>query len=401
MSSWTEKLPGGKGWRGRYRDQAGRKQTVRDDQGKPVAFTRKTDAKWAADNAKIKAHRQAPSSITRADITWGQWWDQLKITRHTDAQSDRPPVENSIARKHLLPQWGERPLNEITRRDVQQWVNDISKTQSAGYVTNHIYALFRTTLSEAVHAEVLVATPCTKIKLPKHYQPTRKPYLKPEHVYSGFVTQLRPDYRALIEFMYETGLRPGEACGLHAHQVHEKWIMVSEVLVDRRYAIRSLPKNRKPRAVPLTNRAREILADVLADRDLIRWCGVPHLDEKPCESDLVFRRRDGRPFRSSSVSAYLRRLQKRTGVPTVSPYAARRGFVTWAIEGGTDILTVQRITGHASLDELQGYFQLSGAAVERLQRAHNDAGATGAPAGADFDRQMSEDADRSRDQDAS
>lgn len=283
---------------------------------------------------------------------------------------------------------------------MQQWVNDISKTQSAGYVTNHIYALFRATLSEAVNAEVLAATPCTKIKLPKHYRPTRKPYLKPEQVTSGFVTQLRPDYRALIEFMYETGLRPGEACGLHAHQVSDKWIMVSEVLVDRKFVIRSLPKNRKPRAVPLTDRAREILTDVLADRDLIRWCGVPHLDDKPCPSDLVFRRRDGKPFRPSSVSEYLRRLQKRSGVPTVSPYAARRGFVTWAIEGGADVLTVQRITGHASLEELQGYFQLSEAAVERLQRARNDAGAAGAPAGANLSKPESGDVGQSRDQDS-
>jgi integrase len=398
-------MPGG-GYRGGYRDSAGRKRYVKDTSGRTVRYGRKSDAKIAAQELEITARRQAaPSEVAEsARITWGEWWDLLAETRTFD-DSDTARIERSIVENHLRPQWGETSLNQISKRDVQRWIDSgrLRPRPGLGAASiRRIYGVFSVSINRAIADDVITASPCVGIKLPV-VRKRPKPYMTDEHIDAYRARPegrkgpaLREDYERVIRFALETGLRPGELCGLHADRadlgIATGWLDVVEVFVTGKKCIRPWPKDKDVRTVPLTTRAIEILRRALDGRDLTRGCGVPHSDGADCRSDLVFRTVTGLPITPKNLNDRLGDAAKAANAPARSPYSARRGFGTWAAQN-LDAFTLQKIMGHADMEETEGYVQLTEAARGKLLSARGEvsglavvrgAGAAGADGGADL-----------------
>ncbi len=55
------------------------------------------------------------------------------------------------------------------------------------------------------------------------------------------------------------------------------------------------------------------------------------------------------PLRGESVAYILRRRQEEAGIEPFSPHDLRRTFVTTLLDAGEDVLTVQRLAGHADV----------------------------------------------------
>ncbi|WP_190821478.1 tyrosine-type recombinase/integrase [Saccharopolyspora pogona] len=301
--AWADPLPGG-GYRGGYRDSAGKKQYVKDPAtGRTRKFGRKKDARDAATEEEVKASRRAAiaNGLEPARIPWGAFWDSISDDRGARL-SDTNVVEHSIVENYLRPKWGKVPLNQIITRGsaehgVQEWVNDLehgrvdgwklSRPPAPSYV-HRIYAVFQASMTVAKDTGVLTTSPCVGVKLPRKSK-RAKPYLDAENA-EKMGEHLRSDYRDAVDFSGETGLRPGELCGLHANYVDRErgWMSVREVLVARRRVIRSFPKDEDVRAVPLTPKAIEILDRQLKGRNLTHGCGLEHTDGTECASALVF-----------------------------------------------------------------------------------------------------------------
>ncbi|MGI8308135.1 site-specific integrase [Saccharopolyspora hattusasensis] len=222
-----------------------------------------------------------------------------------------------------------------------------------------------------------------------------KPYLDAENA-EKMGEHLRSDYRDAVDFGGETGLRPGELCGLHANYVDRErgWMWVREVLVARRRVIRSFPKDEDVRAVPLTPKAIEILDRQLKGRNLTHGCGLEHTDGTECASALVFLSKRGRPMRPDGVGACVRLASKKAEVPAVSLYATRRGFATRAAEGGLDVFALADVMGHGDIRQSREYVQQTPTVRARVIAALGQAppltvihGAAGASLGADRDQQ--------------
>lgn len=369
--AWTESLPGG-GYRGRYYDQNGQKQTADSPDGQ--GFRYEQDAKYAAEEQAAKARRKtAPTSADAtlpASMLWSDWWDRLALKRefpHTDTAR----TEGIVVENHVRPKWGTTPLNEITKAAAQDWVDIELRTRprmSHNYATK-IYGTFVTSIRAAVAAEILDGYPLVGVKLPKP-QKRPKPYLSVAHA-PRLMAELRPDYADAVEFGLETGVRPGELCGLHADRVDfdRGWMLVAEVLLDRKCMIRPFPKDGDARMVPLTDRAMEILKRRLGKRNQYAGCGVPHTDGARCGGVLVFLTDYRRPMRPESFRYAMKGASERAEVPRRSPYALRRGFGTRAADGGLDAFQLSDIFGHASLDESMGYVQQSSSARMKLTEA--------------------------------
>lgn len=408
--AWTEKQPGG-GYVGRWRDSAGRKHRTE-------VYDRKTDAREAAQEEEVKARRQAARKKGKlsARTPWGQWWDLLAAKR--DFDSDTADAEASIVEHYLKPKWGETPLNEIERANVQAWADSLSagtceqwthaRRPQPSYV-RRIVGVFAMSVNAAVNEEILTASPCTKLKLPRITRKS-KPWMPMDDAeeLTGDKGQLRDDYADAVDLDMELGLRPGELCGLHIHRINRKRrvITIAETLVQRKMVIRPIPKDRDIREVPITDRAMEIIDRHLESREL-NGCGLEHTDGSACESDVLIRTKWGRIMRPDSLRKAMHGAAERAKLPKRGGYALRRGMITRAIDGGADIFTVQRITGHADLDELAGYVQDSPAARARLLAALGQAqplqavtGHDGAEDGADSDSEALPDTQGKGDQNA-
>jgi integrase len=365
--AWAERLDGG-GWRGGWRDPDGKKHYTNKTTHPEHPYRRKSDAKDAAIEAEAKANRQAAVEVgtLAATIEWGDWWDLIADSR-VSADTDTDLFEASVVKNYLRPHWGDKPLIKHKHKLVQAWVNALAdgscpEWKSPGrpdptYV-RRIYSTYQASIQRAVEDEVLDASPCAGIKLPKVYKKRAKQHITVADA-EEIGPVLRADYRAAVDVALDTGLRPGELCGLHADRVDldELFADIDWVYVDRKHVLRPWPKDKDARRVPLTRNAADIIRARLEGRDLTAGCGVPHSDDSPCESVLVFMTEAGRAMTPNGLRNRLWYAAKHNPVPHRSPYAARRGYMTRLARGGADPFAIAAAAGHASLEESQGYVQ--------------------------------------------
>ncbi|MEV6879572.1 site-specific integrase [Amycolatopsis sp. NPDC051128] len=381
----VEKLPSGR-YRGLYRDANGERQRV------PGTFDRKSDAKDAAVEAEGKAKRQAASKSDKLSpkTGWGDWWDAIVVDRQF--ASDTPRNEANHVRKYVRPQWGSTPLVKLEQPEIQAWVDSLSRLGLKPRTVRRIYGVFRVSISIAVERKILTADPCAGVKLPRI---VKKPkiYIEPTDV-AELGDELKQPWRDAIEFMLETGMRPGELAGLHAHRVstRARRVTVNEVYVFKSKFIREWPKDDEVRVVPLTSKAEEIYNRRTANRDLKTGCGVPHFGGTPCTHALVFTV-NGRPLSPNSLGEALSIAAGRAGVDHKTPYGARRGYATRLAEAGIDAFLLADLLGHSDLSITREYVQQTQAAQGRVLAALGESqplkavGPRGTDRGTDRDNQ--------------
>lgn len=352
------------GWRGVYYVHGEKRHT------KPPHHPRKRDAIAAAEEARVVAYRQAAqdAKTLSAGIVWGEWWDLLS-TKRTFNDTESGYNEAHLVARYVRPQWGETALNRIKKKDVQDWIDALidgtaqrnlmrdvgAKTKLSPSYIRKIYGVFTISINHAVEQDVLGASPCVNITLPKVPKKVQ-PYLS-VGAQGKTGERLRGDYKDALDFAMETGLRPGELCGLHICRVDldTGWLQVSDVFVRRLRVIRPSPKDEDTRLVPLSDRAIEIATRRSVGRTRTT-CGLPHTDGS-CESDVLFRTDRDRVMSQNIFGEHMRRASVGAGLGRRSPYTTRRGAATILANGGMDAYELARIFGWADINQAWAYVQ--------------------------------------------
>lgn len=341
------------------------------------------DAKEAAEELAVKARRQAAAQAgtLSARITWADWWATFSADRVFD--SDNGDTEAQIVRIYLLPRWGPISLNEIGAVAVRSWVTDLRRGRaprdaderfprrgplSATYV-RRIYSVFSMSIKGALDAEILTASPCVGVRLPAT-QKRAKTYVAVDEV-GVIAPEMKEYYADAVEFLLETGLRPGELAGLHSHRIDwkRKVLTVAETYVYRKKQIRGWPKDGDTRTIPLSDKALAILKRRLAGRDLNQPCGVEHMHGAVCSHPLVFRGHRGAVMSRDTLNLQLRQAAERTETAAKSGYAFRRGFATRLAEGGLDAFALAEVMGHADINLSAEYVQQTASERARVLAA--------------------------------
>lgn len=168
---------------------------------------------------------------------------------------------------------------------------------------------------------------------------------------------------ALLEFLYATGARVSEACGLG----------FGDLDVDAGLA-RVLGKRDKERMVPLGRPAIAALGRWLDD------ARPQVLSDRAGRSDrdAVFLGSRGRRLSRQAAWTAIRLRAAEAGISAdISPHVMRHSCATHMLEGGADIRTVAELLGHASVSTTQRYTRV---ATDKLfdsyRCAHPRAGGT-------------------------
>jgi integrase/recombinase XerD len=149
--------------------------------------------------------------------------------------------------------------------------------------------------------------------------------------------------RAILELLYDCGLRVSELIGLDTDRVNLEQLQV-----------RVIGKGNRERRVPMTEEARERLHRYMSGPRQTWTNGRP--------SPAVFVNVRGRRLRRESVWRVVRRWTEAAGVHRrVTPHTFRHSFATHLLEGGADLRVVQALLGHASISTTQLYTHLTGA----------------------------------------
>jgi integrase/recombinase XerC len=158
--------------------------------------------------------------------------------------------------------------------------------------------------------------------------------------------------RAVLEFLYATGLRVGELASLELDDVD-----LSGGLV------RVLGKGNKERIVPFGTKAKAALLAWLRVSEPMRRSGS--------DGDAVFLNLRGTRLTDRSVRRILdRRLREAAIAARVSPHALRHTFATHMLGAGADLRAIQELLGHASLSTTQRYTHVG---VEGLMAVYDQA----------------------------
>lgn len=158
--------------------------------------------------------------------------------------------------------------------------------------------------------------------------------------------------QALLQVLYATGCRVGEAVALRT----------SSIVAEHRL-LRAFGKGNKERLVPIADVALRWLERYLAE---VRPALRARARRDP--GDVLFLSRTGRPLDRVRVWQVVRAACARAGLAVAcSPHALRHSFATHLVAGGADLRSVQEMLGHASLQTTQVYTHVD---HERLRAVH-------------------------------
>jgi integrase len=165
---------------------------------------------------------------------------------------------NTIFRNHILPQWGQRTINNLPPREVELWLKSLSR---APKTRGHIRGLLSNLVAYAMWAgDIPVGTnPLSLVRLSgvsRPAQPRRS--LTPDE-FQKLADALEEPFRTIAVLSVCTGLRISETCGLRWEDVD--WL--NGRLSVRRGIVRRIVADTKTvesaKDIPLSSEVLEML----------------------------------------------------------------------------------------------------------------------------------------------
>ena len=161
---------------------------------------------------------------------------------------------------------------------------------------------------------------------------------------------------ALLEFLYATGARVSEACGLS----------MSDVDMESNVA-RVFGKGSKERIVPFGRHAKEALEAWLGAGGRPMLC--PQQWAKRDHADAVFLGVRGTRLSRQAAWGIVRKYAMLAGIKSeLSPHVLRHSCATHMLVHGADLRIVQELLGHASVSTTQVYTKVDNEVLFEMYR---------------------------------
>jgi integrase/recombinase XerD len=255
---------------------------------------------------------------------------------------------------------GARGPADVTAHQLREWVFALKDAGLAAPSIRRAQSAIRTYFAFLLAEGALVSDPTDRLESPRA---TRR---LPDFLTLEETLRLleAPDPerglywrdRAILEFLYASGVRVSELVELQLSSLH----------LDEGLAT-VLGKGAKERLVPIGEPAR--LALERYQREV-----RPRL-ERGRGAGRVFLNARGHPMRREAVWGIVRDAARRAGITRrVSPHTLRHTFATHLVEGGADLAAVQELLGHADISTTQIYTHLDRDYLREVHRRYHPRG---------------------------
>jgi len=233
---------------------------------------------------------------------------------------------------------------DITNRHIRALLSEmVAKGYSDSYI--HIYARVLRTFTNFLYKEKYTVQSLDFV-MPKIGKKRLLVFNKDEVQQIINSCETRRD-KAFILLMIDSGLRQAEVISLDWGDVD-----ISSGIIRLEKG-----KGRKARSVVIGAHTR---------RALLRYKSEVDASEK----QPLFQTQNGYRFTTSGLRSWLLRISKRANIH-ISAHALRRTFATLSLKAGMNVLELQRLMGHSSLDMTRHYIELLD---EDLLLAHKEHG---------------------------
>ncbi|MDD2421007.1 MAG: tyrosine recombinase XerC [Heliobacteriaceae bacterium] len=220
-------------------------------------------------------------------------------------------------------------------------------------------AVWRSFFRYLLKEEVVATNPACRLKSPRLGRPL------PRALDAGACDQLLAEAvnrgkpllalrnRAIVEFLYATGLRVAELCRLNCPDVD---FVLGYVRVKG--------KGGKERVVPVGEIALKAL------RTYLENCRPQLAQRNDQLTPALFLNHRGGRLGVRGVQEMIRQTAEQVALPAnVTPHTLRHTFATHLLDGGADLRAVQELLGHAKLTTTQIYTHVS---VKRLKKIYQE-----------------------------
>lgn len=302
-------------------------------------------------------------------ITWAQALDLYWLARRRDfSRHTEEDYGRTFARfgEHV----GNRPVAQIGSRDVHRFLNHAQEAYQLGRKTlsNYWTALssFWTWAEVELGVEHVIRG---RVPRPRYRRRSIRPYDAPEvrallavcthmepwtapggkMVYTPRPSALRD--RAMLLTLVDTGVRASELCNLEIRDYNRR----------RQELVVRAGKGDKERSVYLGQAAGEALDLYLAPRG------------RPAPGRPLFAARGGGALDRDALRLLIVRLAQRADVAGANVHRFRHTFAINFLRNGGQVLALQALLGHESLETIRIYVQLAQADLQREQQASSPA----------------------------
>lgn len=241
----------------------------------------------------------------------------------------------SLLKNHILPAFGDKYMDALTKRDVIAFVGKHRETHAAGSV-NRVLILLRYIFNFATRWDTVGVkhNPTNGIPLLEENNKKER-YLSEAEAQLLFESVQRSDNKLLkyiVPMLILTGTRKREV-------LDAKW---SEFDFERRLWRIGMSKSGKARYVPMSDGVIMLLKS------------IPRIDG----CDWVFANPKTRlPF--DNIFCSWDTARKRAGLTDVRIHDLRHSFASFLVNGGRSLYEVQKILGHTQIKTTQRYAHLA------------------------------------------
>ena len=297
-----------------------------------------------------------------------QFLDHLKyernVSEHTlrNYASDLGQFYDFLAPADSDGKRREVSVHDIDHLTIREWLAELhglnKKKTSVARKLASLRTFFQFLVREGVletNPAKLVSTPRIERKLPTHLSVEDAIRFidtpDPE-------TDLGKRDRAILEFLYATGVRVSELVKLNLKDIDFPNKLV-----------RVTGKRRKQRIVPFHDLALHKLYDYL----MIRQNFLDNAPPNQRDEQAFFLNYQGTRITTRSVGRMVDKYIKQCSDihPDISPHSLRHSFATHLLDSGADLRDIQELLGHARLSTTQIYTHVSMEKIlEVYERAH-------------------------------
>jgi integrase len=219
------------------------------------------------------------------------------------------------------------------------------------------HQLISTILTQA-EKEMLVPYNAAAKATPPKVEKTDPNYFQPETIADILeALELEPlKWRAITHLMIVTGCRRGEIMGL-------KWDKVdfenNRVKIDRALLIskskgiyEGATKTSDVRILTLPKETMDLLRQHKRDQLRLQLLN----GDRWMHTGYVFTQDNGEHMSPDSITGWLGEFSSRHGLPHINPHAFRHTVASVLLANGTDIVTVSKQLGHASISTTENFY---------------------------------------------
>jgi len=300
-------------------------------------FQREIDARRFRAEVESAHHRGELVDPRRGRVTvrrYAETWLAGKPTLRPRTRDEY----RSVLDKHILPTFGDLPINRVTTSAVRTWHARVQTNAGAARAAK-AYRVLRAMLNTAVDDGLLARNPC-RVKGAGEETPAERPFISGDDLRT-LLEKMPEQLRASVVLAAVAGLRLGELLALRRRDIdlERLTVTISEQCQERADGTVFF-------APPKTAAGVRQVAIPGSVADLLR----AHLEAFTGlrDDDLVFAGRTGQPLRRRAFYKAWRAARDDAGLTGIRPHDLRHYGATIAAQAGATTRELMARLGHAS-----------------------------------------------------